>query len=230
MASEEETELTSSAKLAIQRYMLKFVIPSATALSIISVAVGFGLDRVARNEAYTEFASRLLDANAKVETARAKAEALTQQLQTTVTERMTDIQKRSELADTLITSLRQQKLDVDKTIGGNFDKIADTIYGKEEFRSSLVKISAPELADVKSQLDGLSRYYSVTPSGPVSVVSDLKCPLGQVLVEIALELGGTCNRQCDADGRPIRSIYGKCQKLGLVKAGTDAPVQVKPMP
>jgi hypothetical protein len=53
-------------------------------------------------------------------------------------------------------------------------------------------------------------------------LATLRCPAGEVLVGIDLELGGTCHQQCDADGRPIKQIFGKCQRLSLVATRVTA--------
>jgi hypothetical protein len=47
-------QLTEDAKRAIQSYLFKLVIPSALGLSILSLIVGFFLDRVARGDAYAK--------------------------------------------------------------------------------------------------------------------------------------------------------------------------------
>lgn len=66
--------------------------------------------------------------------------------------------------------------------------------------------------------------YKIISKGPprsFSVSADtnfhaIKCAEGEVLIEVDIGLGGTCNEKCNDDGRPINRLEAKCQALQLV--------------
>src|SRR5262249_50579903 len=70
-----DKELTNEAKLAIQGYMLKFVIPSSVGLAIISGILGFAATGLAKIEATSQASANLIDAVKATEAAKLSAEA-----------------------------------------------------------------------------------------------------------------------------------------------------------
>jgi hypothetical protein len=99
----EKEELTPAAKLAINRYLLKLAVPSAAALSIISGAIGFGLNQIARDDAFTraysETSSKMTELVSKAASSETQAELVT-----------SDIQKKSNEINTLMNDLKNRRL------------------------------------------------------------------------------------------------------------------------
>jgi hypothetical protein len=178
MATDEEAELTPEAKLAIQRYILKIAVPSAAVLSIISVAVGFGLDRIAREDAYTkaysEIASKMTELVAGAASAKTQADLV-----------VADIQKTSRETQSVLSDLKQQKADVESYLNGNYTKIADLLYSKDEFRNKLVNVSQPVIDQTRADLSALRMSLATWSSlpaqnGPESRISN--CPVNTYAV------------------------------------------------
>jgi hypothetical protein len=72
-----EPELTLEAKEAIRGYILKIMIPSGTALAVVSFGMGFLINDVARKDAYstafTEANKAVLDTVSRVSKAESEA-------------------------------------------------------------------------------------------------------------------------------------------------------------
>ena len=130
-----DDNLSPLTKAAIQAYMLRFVIPSAAVLSIISAAIGFFVDQIGRNEAYMAIEPKLVDAQIKATTAVTKAEIVVNKMEENVKQQTDDITKQNRELSKLITSAKQQSDDFSASVQGNFDKVADAIAKKDEFKA-----------------------------------------------------------------------------------------------
>jgi hypothetical protein len=147
-------------KLAIQSYMLKFVIPSAVALSIISAAIGFFVDRLGRNEAYMEtykeIEPKLIDAQARATTAVTKVEVVVSKTEENLKQQTEDISKQRRDLSQLISSAKLQSEDFSKSIQQNFEKIADAVVHKDEFRKEIFVLSQEELNKINTNLSNIA--------------------------------------------------------------------------
>ena len=57
-----------------------------------------------------------------------------------------------------------------------------------------------------------TQVNSGQPIAPIRANMVASCPAGQVVKAIKLHVGGTCNNQCDNDGRPVSQLELICTK------------------
>jgi hypothetical protein len=92
--------------------------------------------------------------------------------------------------------------------------------------SAVAQSANTQVSDLKKTIDdnaakiNFSIKDGASPESPIfgSVFGasfDGTCPAGQVLIGIKQEYGGTCERQCDGDGRPVRKIKVICGQPSL---------------
>ena len=178
-----EPELTPEAKLAIQRYMLGIALPSAAVLSVISVVVGFGLDRIARDDAYTkaygEVSTKITDLVTAASGSKTEASLIVK-----------DIRKDAASINELSANLKKQSIDVDSYLNTNLDKIASLLASKEEFRDKLVKVSQSDIAQLKIDLNTLRSSIAVWSSAPPQFGVEggvSECPVNTYAVGFAFQ-------------------------------------------
>ena len=98
----------------------------------------------------------------------------------------------------------------------NADMVACLSELHGQLRAEIDKLNA-----LQSQVNQIERKLMTAPNGAWqteqsfgggtnAVARTSQCPPGQVMVGLQVATGGTCNHQCDPDGRPIHKFLVMC--------------------
>lgn len=151
-SDDKETLLTAPAKEAIRSYMIKLITLPAIGAAILSFLVGFGINEIARGQAYTAAFQRyagsfeasfktIVDAATQVGGAKDSADRVATEL------RMLREQVRQTIED-----INSSKGQVDQILKQNIAGIADKIINTQVLRDRIIRVENAQLADLADQI------------------------------------------------------------------------------
>jgi hypothetical protein len=83
--------------------------------------------------------------------------------------------------------------------------------------STIVPVGNPDLSGNVLPVGELNSATTPSWGAAGRLVQPVMCREGQVAVGVELTVGGTCNRACDPDGRPIQQFKVVCRNMQLAK-------------
>jgi hypothetical protein len=177
-AQMSEPELSVEAKYAIQRYMLKFVIPSGVVLAIVSTTLGFVVSGLARIEASSEATRIALQAVQDSATAKANAAKAAEDAKA-LQEKVEAAAKKSEDTSAYLLSVKDQ---VDKVLTGQYEGLAKSLFAIKEFRDAIQTIPQKEIAEFNARF---LQIDAVLYNGNDALVApSASCPPGTYVASI----------------------------------------------
>jgi hypothetical protein len=181
-----DAELTPEARNAIQKYMLKFVIPSGVALTIVSGALGYVVSGLARIDATAEAAKVALkavedSAEAKANAAKAAEDAKAAQGKA---------EAAAGKAEDTYKYLLSVKDQVDKVLTGQYEGLARSLFAIKDFRDSIQTIPQKEIAEYDAKFSQIEKALYGASDAAVAA-SGNKCPDGTYAVGVSqVSVGG----------------------------------------
>jgi hypothetical protein len=132
--------LTLAAKEAIRSYMIKLVTLPAIAAAILSFLIGFGINEMARGQAYTAAFQRyagsfessfktIIDAATQVGGAKDSADRV-----------LAELRSLRDQVNKIIEEINSSKTQVDQILKQNITGIADTIVNTPVLRDRIIRI------------------------------------------------------------------------------------------
>lgn len=146
--TEIDGQLSETAKTLIRAYIVKLVVPSAIALSIISAIAGFAINEVARGDAYVKAYGEA--SKSIIDTATAASKAVGQ------AETLRDVSKKSsDDAESALKSVLNSKLQLEQLLNSDTNAIASALVTRPDFKSALANVSQDELKQLNGQIASL---------------------------------------------------------------------------
>jgi hypothetical protein len=182
----DDAELTPAAKEAIRSYMIKFAIPSAVVLTIVSGVFGYVVNGLARIEAVKDtlkdtVAAAEAAAEAKATAAVAAADAAGSRT------RATEAATKAEETQTYLLTVRLQ---TDKILTGQYGEFAKALFALPGFREAVGTINEHTIGDLNAKYDALNvppkllttPEVKATPIATGPMEANTKCPDGTLIV------------------------------------------------
>jgi len=168
-----DAELTPEARNAIQKYMLKFVIPSGVVLTIVSGTLGYVVSGLARIDATSEAAKVALKAVQDSAEAKANAAQAAQDAKAAQGRAETAAGKAEDTSKHLL-SVKDQ---VDKVLTGQYEGLAKSLFAIKDFRDSIQTIPQKEIAEFNSKFSQIETVL-YGAGGAIVPAPGNKCPDG----------------------------------------------------
>jgi hypothetical protein len=182
MSDEEERpkiELSLEAQEAIRTYILRFAIPSATFLTIVSGITGYVVSGLARIDATAEASKYALQAAGAAAEAKANAGGAASDATNSREKALAAAASADDTKKYLLTVKDQ----IDKVLTGQYEGLAKSLFAIKEFRDSIQTIPQKEVGEINSKLTEIQGViyggddHAVPPIGGI-------CPPGSFAVNV----------------------------------------------
>lgn len=198
-----KVELSLEAQAAIRAYILKFAIPSATFLTIVSGITGYVVSGLARIDATAEASKYALQAAGAA--AEAKANATGAALDAASSREKA--QAAATSADETKKYLISAKDQMDKVLTGQYEGLAKSLFAIKEFRDSVQTIPQKEVGEINAKIAGIEGAIFAGDDKPVPPVGGV-CPPGFFAIGVgSVSVSGGAHGYLESVNFTCRSMH-----------------------